>query len=250
MIAGMFGSPKSHADRLSLATDIAERARRRFGAVAVAAYGSLARGDDGPYSDIDLICAADAADDAIEWLHDGWRVEVDVRSPDSLLHHAGIVASDWAITHASYLYTLPIHDPHGLFARLVTIVRDTPQLAFDHAIANLCGGELHQAIAKLRNARARGEPPPPGFVFYVAKIGYWLLGLMNRHAYTTASRALAESLGLAERLPGYDPLCRMALAGDLTDAPAVFEACEAFWRGAVEWAAGRGMVLESPAHLL
>jgi kanamycin nucleotidyltransferase len=242
--------PKNHTDRLSLATDIAERARRRFNAAAVAAYGSLARGDDGPYSDIELICVADAVDDTIEWLHDGWRIEVDVRSPDSLLHHASSVASDWSITHANYVYTLPIHDPDRFFGRLATVVKNAPQTAFDRAIANLCGGELHQAIAKLRNARSRGEPPPPGFVFYVAKIGYWLLGLANRHPYATASRALAESLSLAERLPGYDPLCRMALAGDITDSNAVFEACEAFWRGAAECAAARGMALDSSAHLI
>jgi kanamycin nucleotidyltransferase len=236
---------------MALAKEVAGRAKQQFQAVAVAAYGSLARGDDRWYSDIEMLCIVDRdLDETVEWIHDGWQVEVDVRSREALLGAAGRVSADWAITHANYVYTLPLDDPTGLFPVLAQAVRTAPKASFDRAIADLCVGPLYGATAKLRNARAQGDPPPPGFVFYIAKLGYWMLGLINRHPYSTAARALAESLTLPNRIPGYDELCRMTLTGDIVDGEKVFDACENFWQGAATWVAERQLVDDTPTHVV
>jgi len=46
----------SHPQRLTIAQEIAERVKERFHpeVIAIGLYGSLAREDDGPYSDIEL----------------------------------------------------------------------------------------------------------------------------------------------------------------------------------------------------
>lgn len=243
--------PKGHSDRLALAREVAERARIRFDALAVGAYGSLARGEDGPYSDIEMFCVvAGDVDETFEWMHAGWKVEVDVRGRDYLMRDAATVTEIWSITHATYLDVMPLHDPDGTFAELAAIVRGTPQAVFDRAIERLIVGELWEAIGKLRNARTRNEPPPLGFLYYLLKIGYWMIGLANRRTYSAATRAWSEALALPDRMAGYEALCEVARAGDVDDAARVFDVADSFWAGVAAWAVTRGLRIESPAHLV
>lgn len=243
--------PKDHDARLAIAREVAERARLRFDAIAVGVYGSLARGDDGPYSDIEMFCVVGGeVDETFEWIHAGWKIEVDVRGREYLAREAGGVSEAWSITHGNYLDVMPLHDPAGVFAELEAIVRGVPAPLFDRAIERLIVGELWEAIGKLRNARTRNEAPPPGFVFYLLKIGYWLIGLANRRTYSTATRAWAEALALPDRMAGYDALCRLAASGEVDDRVRVFETCDAFWAGVAAWAVARGLAIESPTHVV
>ena len=77
-----------------------------------------------------------------------------------------------------------------------------------------------------------------------------MIGLANRHAYSTATEAIAESLDLPDRFPGYDALCRMILCNDIPDDAKAFALCDRYWAGAAEWAKARGIDLESADHLL
>jgi kanamycin nucleotidyltransferase len=237
---------RSREERLALARRISERAVDRFApVVAVAAYGSLARGEDGPYSDIEMHCVVEAdIDEDLEWIHDGWKVEVNVLGRDRILRAAATVDDWWSISHGNYLRVLPLHDPHGFLPTLAEIVRATPEATIDEAMSKLIVGELYEAIGKLRNARARGEEPAPGFGYYVVRLGYSLIGLANRHFYSTATRARAESLRLPDRPEGYDDLCRAC------EGVALFDTADAFWNGVAKWAKARGLVVEAPAHLV
>lgn len=242
--------PKEHVERLSLAREIAQRLQSKYTATAVGVYGSIARGQDGPFSDIDLLAVAPGPlEKDWGWLHDGWSIEVTLRDSQSLLCHATTVPGDWSITHSNYLHILPIYDPAQFFSRLVTVINDAPQAAFEEAIKELMM-QLYGATSKLRSCQTRGEAPPPGFVYYLVKLGYWMIGLANRHTYSTATAAITESLMLQNRPLGYDPLCQMAINGDIADNQHMFDACESFWCGAAEWAHSRGINLESPEHLL
>lgn len=243
--------PKDHRDRLALAREVAERARQRFDAIAVGVYGSLARGEDGPYSDIEMFCVvAGEVDETFEWMHAGWKVEVDLHGREYLVRDAANVTETWSITHGCYLDVMPLHDPGGVFAELAAIVRGIPRPVFDRAIERLIVGELWEAIGKLRNARARDQSPPPGFLYYILKIGYWMIGLANRRTYSAATNAWSEALALPDRMAGYDTLCRVASAGDVSDGARVFDACEGFWTGVAAWATARGLGIESPTHVV
>ena len=48
--------PYSHAERMTRAKEIAAQFRAKFDVLAIGLYGSLARGTDGPYSDIEMHC--------------------------------------------------------------------------------------------------------------------------------------------------------------------------------------------------
>jgi hypothetical protein len=102
----------------------------------------------------------------------------------------------------------------------------------------------------MRNARSSGASPPPGFLHYIVKLGYCMIGLANRQTYSTATAAAKESLDMVDRPAGYDALCRMTMDNDLANNEKAFDACDTFWRGAAEWAAARGIRLDSSKHLI
>jgi len=70
----------SCAERLRLAQAIANRARDRHGADFLAAgrYGSMARGSDGPFSDIEIFCILRRPEQefSFEWVAGPWKAEV------------------------------------------------------------------------------------------------------------------------------------------------------------------------------
>jgi len=240
--------PKEHPReaRLALAREIAARALTRFpNIVAVGAYGSIARGEDGPFSDIEMHCVVEGgAEQDFGWICDGWRAEVNLRGRSAILREAGDVGVWWSVSHGNYLRVLPLHDPSGFFPVLAETVRSTPASKFDNAISTLIGGEIYGAVAKIRNWCARGEEPVPGFGYYLVRLGYQFIGLANRHLYSTATRARAESLSLADRPDGYDDLCQRC------DGRALYDTADAFWRGVARWATDRGLSVEAPSHLV
>ena len=57
--------PRSRAERLALAQEIFERVLALQGdrLLAVGLYGSTARGTDGPYSDLEMLCVLNTVDE-------------------------------------------------------------------------------------------------------------------------------------------------------------------------------------------
>lgn len=238
--------PMDHQARLALARQMVERARAGHADELLAAgvYGSMARGTDGPYSDIEILCVLRTPDAEFtyEWTHGPWKAEVDFLGRDTALGKAAEVDGDWPLTHGSFVHLLALHDPKGFLPELAKTALSQPDARFDRAMRGLIVGELYEWIGKLRNARHRGHAAPlPEIAVDMAKRSAFLLGLANRHLYTTGSRVLEESLDLPGRPAGHDALCRMAMEGRLADATALALACEHLWAGLVEWAAARGL---------
>ncbi|MCX7844567.1 MAG: nucleotidyltransferase [Candidatus Bipolaricaulota bacterium] len=239
--------PLAPEERRNLAQRIAEEARRsRADVLAVGLYGSLARDEDGPYSDIEILCVLGSSGE--EYTREGIvgpaKVEVNFLSQDVLFARAAEVPPEWPLTHGAYVYTRPLYDPQGVFPRLREAVRSPPEEAFRRAMQALIVEELYELMGKVRNARHWGAwEELPFLAVHLAFHGALLVGLANRHVYRSASKMLADSLGLPERPSGYDRLCALVQAGKLDSPQGVGEACEGFWCGVSAWAAARGLPL-------
>jgi len=247
----MPGGPEAieRTRRLELAYEIAERAQRHYGGtvLAIALYGSLARGSDGPYSDIEMHCVVQGTgvDKCLEWSTGAWKAEVDVYSEDVLLAWATEVDVDWPLTHGAFTEVLAVYDPTDSFSRLRATALSHKDDKFDQAIRGVIVGELYERIGKVRNARALGtEACLPYLAVEIAKMGMCLIGLANRHLYATSTRAFEESLEQPGRPEGYDCLCQMVISGDLADTYRVAQAAEKFWSGVEMWASERGITIE------
>jgi kanamycin nucleotidyltransferase len=243
------------ARRLELAYGIAERVQRHYHdrTLAVGIYGSLARGSDGHYSDIEMHCVlrGTGIERSHEWSAGPWKAEVDVYSADVILQWAAEVDVDWSITHGAYTQVLPVYDPTGFFPRLRGTVLSLPDQAFVRTICDVIVGELYERIGKIRNARAAGNNTAlPYLAVDLAKFGACLLGLDHRHLYTSSARLFQESLTLPQRPGGYDDLCHMVTSGALTNATRIADASDAFWLGIETWAQERDLQIEEELETL
>ena len=253
----MPGGPKpmDRSRRLELARQIADQIQDHYrdDALAIGVYGSLARGTDGPYSDIEIHCVVQGqgVDVCHEWSVGPWKAEVDVYSEDVVLEWASELDVDWSVTHGACVHVWVLYDPSGFFPRLRDAALLHPDHAFEEAIRDVIVGEIYERIGKVRNARAEGNDAcMPYLAVELAKCGACLIGLDRRHLFTSSSRMFPESLELPGRPAGYEALCRMVMTGDLADPARISDAADAFWTGVEKWAQERGIQIEHDLEML
>ncbi len=238
--------PMNHEDRLKLANEIAGRFHEHFGenVLAIGAYGSLARGTDTAYSDIEMYCVikGEEINTSYEWSAGKWKAEVDVQSADILLKWATELDETWSLTHGSCIQILPLYDPGDFFGQLKDRLFDHKDEEFESVIKAMIVGELYEFIGKIRNTIASGNTSSlPIQIGNITKYGAFMIGLANRSLYTSSSNFLPESIVLADRPNGYDALCELVMRGELNDFPSIVRAADLFWEGIEAWAKTRGL---------
>ncbi|BAZ06599.1 nucleotidyltransferase domain-containing protein [Calothrix sp. NIES-3974] len=88
----MFLEPKptQQIDRLNLADQIIQRilTLKEKQVIAIGLYGSLARGTDQLYSDIEIKCILNTEEEdySWEWIEDGCKIEINFESEDVILN--------------------------------------------------------------------------------------------------------------------------------------------------------------------
>lgn len=242
----------SRNERIQICHEIVDRLHEVYkdNILAIGAYGSVGRGTDGPFSDVEIFCVlhqtAEPVNDVHEWVAGPWKAEVNVISSEILLQDASTVEDDWPLTHGAYLTPLPLYDPEGFFKALREAAESPVDEEFTENINGILVGEMYEFIGKLRNASMSGSYSYlPYLAMEFAQYGAMLVGLHNRKIYTTGATVLPESLLLPQRPAGYDPVARLVMDGDLADPARIISACEAFWNGLVQWADEHGYVIES-----
>jgi kanamycin nucleotidyltransferase len=231
----------SHTQRLTIAHDIAERVKVRFHPelIAIGLYGSLAREEDGPYSDIELfgVLRTDHYEQRYEWCTTEWKAEVDLYGKQSLREQAAHVDGRWPLTHSAFQTVLPLEDPNYFFAEIRAIVQSRPEPSFREAIQNLLVDDVFECIGKIRNAQAFGIPNAlPVLVLKLVQSVALVIGLANRQCFTTSMRIIPEAIVLPDQPIGFRELGQIILAGDFRDDQQLGTACEHLWQGINIWA--------------
>ncbi|MEO3947742.1 ANT(4')-I family aminoglycoside nucleotidyltransferase [Gorillibacterium sp. CAU 1737] len=241
-------------ERRQTCTVLAQRLQNRFGdrLVAIGVYGSIARGTDGPYSDIEMMAVVHELSSTdvscYEWSSGPWKAEVDICEANELLQEAATVEGRWPLTHGSMHVVWPLYDPSGYFARLKEAVESPSDEAFHGAINEVLVGEMYEFIGKLRNVERNGPVTYlPYLAMQMANYGAMLLGLHHRRLFTTGALVLPEACAFPDQPDGFKELAALAMNGELSDAKRIAVACERFWNGLVQWAASRGYRIGSEA---
>ena len=98
--------PQDHSARLQWLEQFLERMNDSYpGKLLLAAlYGSLARGEDGLYSDIELFCVIDqpGLDEDLEWVYGAGKAEINLMGPDVTRHAAAEVDEYWALSAGQF----------------------------------------------------------------------------------------------------------------------------------------------------
>jgi len=240
------------SERLQTCHEIAKRLHDVYGEKiqAIGVYGSVSRGTDGPYSDIEMFCVLREPSEAIEfsyeWSAGPWKAEVDICSADILLKNASTVEGRWPLTHGPYFSTLSLYDPGDFFPTLKKAAESPARSDFSRAISEVLIGEMYEFVGKLRNVSVNG---PHTYLPYLAtqfaQYGAMLIGLHNRKLFSTGAMVLPEALELPNRPVGFDNVAKLVMSGELAEPSKIVSACEDFWNGLVGWAAEHDYVIES-----
>ncbi|MCZ8524052.1 MULTISPECIES: ANT(4')-I family aminoglycoside nucleotidyltransferase [Paenibacillus] len=242
----------SRTERLQICHEIASRLHEVYGEkiLAIGVYGSVARGTDGPFSDIEMFCvlreSSESVDFSYEWSAGPWKAEVNVLSADVLLTTASTVEDSWPLTHGPFFSQLSLYDPEGFFPKLKEAAESPTKEDFRHAINEVLVGEMYEFIGKLRNVSLHGPHTYlPYLAMEFAQYGAMLVGLHNQNLFSTGSMVLPEALELPGRPEGFDPVARMVMSGELAQPSKIVSACEHFWIGLVKWAAEHDYVIST-----
>lgn len=218
------------------------------GLLALGVYGSLARGTDGPFSDIEMHCVieGEGIEACFEWSTGPWKAEVDVYSPDVLLSQAAEVDGDWSITHGAYATVQALYDPGDFFSRLRKTVFSPSEAIFHNIMERLIVGEIYEMVGKIRNAcAATRQAPLASYTTKLANPGACLVGLYHRHLYSTSSIMLDEALELIDLPSGFAALCQQVVSGRLDNPARILALTDQFWSGVEAWATPRGLKIET-----
>jgi kanamycin nucleotidyltransferase len=145
----------------------------------------------------------------------------------------------------------PLHDPENFLAQLKALAFEHANEEINECMREVIVGDMYELVGKWRNQQAakRFDYVPAIAVKLVEECA-WVMGLANRHLYSTGARMYVESLALPDRPAGYDALCHAVMRGELSDVPRVIALCEACWDSVVAWAGAKGIELVTdPLHL-
>jgi kanamycin nucleotidyltransferase len=241
--------PQDRAARLRMVDKIVDDLRATHGdrIIAIALYGSLAKGIDGPFSDIELFCVVQGnnIDYSHEWVYGVSKAEVNLYSEDMIQRSATSVDEKWSLSQGQLLAARPLYGEPAFFDHLSKLVLSPPPEEFNAVIRAMLVGEFYEWMGKLRNARSSGHTAYiPLMACHFVEFAAQMMGMAHRVCYTTGAKMLEESLQLTIRPDGYDELCGMVMAGQLSDSEQVTAALERCWAGIGVWAAVNGIEMD------
>jgi hypothetical protein len=217
-----------HDERLRLAADLTELLLDRHGAaiVAVGVHGSVARGDDGEESDLDLAVVTAGPEVQVpdrSLRHRGVVVDLGAIAADAYLEEASHIGPAWPLAADQYVNHLAVHDPGGFFHKLQHVHQAAVEEAGPGAFLTAAGFDLVQLLswdATARAAELAGDLATTQVaVKEAAVLAALVVGLHTRTAYRNTSHALAATAVTEAAGPGFAEAYRRLL--DPTVEPAL-----------------------------
>lgn len=238
--------PQSRAERLQIVDRIVADIHRTHGDTlrAMALYGSLSRGTDGEYSDVEMWCvlSTPGVDYSKEWVYGRSKAEVNFYGEDVIRARAVEVEDDWSLAQGILVNNRPLYGDRAFFTELQELVMSPPKSVFDKLIREMVVGEFYEWMGKIRNGVARNQLmflpiTTCNFTLHMALMA----ALLHRHIYSTSSTLMKEALALPTLPAGYAEVVAMVTAGELHDKMRTVAALEATWAGMGPWLAQHGI---------
>jgi predicted nucleotidyltransferase len=218
----------THEERVELARELTAALLRRHGEqaiVAVGVHGSVARGDDGDQSDLDLavITAGPEVEVPDRFLrHRGTVVDLGAITADAYLQEAGHIGPAWPLAADQYVNHLAMHDPGEFFHKLRHVHEAAVEQSPPEAFRAAAGYDLVQLLSwegKARDAELAGDLVVASLaVKEAAVLAMLVVGLHTRTAYRNLAHAVRATAVTEAAGPGFPAAYRRLL--DPTVEPA------------------------------
>jgi predicted nucleotidyltransferase len=218
----------THEERVELARELTAALLRRHGTdaiVAVGVHGSVARGDDGDESDLDLAVITARPDVEVPdrfLRHRGTVVDLGAITADAYLEEAGHIGPAWPLAADQYVNHLALHDPGEFFHKLRHVHEAAVEQSPPEAFRAAAGVDLVQLVSwegKARDAELAGDLAVASLaVKEAAVLAMLVVGLHSRTAYRNLAHAVRATAVTEAAGPGFPAAYRRLL--DPTVEPA------------------------------
>jgi kanamycin nucleotidyltransferase len=246
----------THEDRLAVARDLAQRILAKYGdaVLGIAIYGSVARGVDTSYSDIELkVITSDSVDEHdVEYVHrSGMKIEINYEHAENYLHRAGSVDTDWPIWAGQYRQQVVLFERENFFAQARQAVGSLKDKDFRAAQAQLIAEDLYELVQKIRGAwEHHHEENLRWWAGRFLWFSIMWLGLANREYFTSGNTVWEEVRKFAILPKDFESHLR-ALAGfKPSSVGEIYRAVEGLWTEIQRLADEQGVVWQSDEWLV
>lgn len=245
--------PHTHAERGRIIQELIPLFRRKFGEnlLAVAAEASYARGDDGPYSDLELLVfvreGARARDEKgeekyLQRIFDGMLVEAMYVTPEEFLDARRELSPDWFLLGAETL--LPVYNEAFIEALVeqCRAIRYPRERFVARAAARF--HEVQESFGKVLTAIERGDAEAVSLLLYDAVLHSLItLSFLNEKPFTTFAAFVREARGFHLKPARLEELLGIVSAGDYRDLNRLKQVVLAFFEGFERLFAAEGVSL-------
>ena len=215
--------PHTHEDRRRVLEKVATQARAQFGdnLVALAATGSFARGDDGPYSDLEataFLTEMPPGKRGVGRMVDGLLIELIWTTRQAWLDMVCTAPGvEWHLAGSDILQ--PVVNPEfiaGVKAEAKRVRRDVCL-----GLVERHWHDVQESTSKVLKAAAAGDAEALSLI-YPDMVRHVLVSLafLNARPFTTFARFIAEARGFDLLPDSFEPMVG-ALRGDYADKAAI-----------------------------
>lgn len=241
----------NHAQRLELANELTQLILVRYGGevLGVAVYGSVARGEDTEYSDLEMkVVTTNAVPESdVEYVHSsGAKVEINYEPEDIYLANAATLGEQWWNTAGHYLSQLITFQRDGsdVFALAAATARSAMQNddQFKAHMAQFIVDNLYELMSKIRGAWARRDEENlrwHGHKFVYSVCCY--LSLANRVYFTTSATVWQQVRQFSILTEGFEDELTLLTGFEMGSPAAVYRAAEELWANIQQLAAQQGV---------
>mgnify|MGYP001774190711 CR=1 FL=1 len=246
----------THEDRLALARDLAQRILRKYGdaVLGIALYGSVARGADTAYSDIEMRVITDTsvAEHDVEYVHtSGAKIEINYEQFENYLRRAASVDTEWPIWAAIYRQYLVLFERGNFFAQARKAAESLTNEDFRAVQAQLIAEDLYELVQKIRGAwEQKREENLRWWAGRFLWFSVLWLGLANRKYFATGGTVWDEVRRFSVLPKNFEHQLTVLAGFRPSSVSEVYRAVEDLWSEVQKLAASQSVVWQSDEWLV
>ncbi|MDD4900955.1 MAG: kanamycin nucleotidyltransferase C-terminal domain-containing protein [Patescibacteria group bacterium] len=194
--------------------------------LAVGIYGSVTRGEDMDYSDIEMLAVIKGAmiDQSYEGMYKGLKWEVDVVSEDRAIEEIYNVNIDWPLYLGIYLDVKPVYDSAQIFSKFKREFVKLVKQDFKKYIRQVFINDIYEQFGKFFNIVENGSEEQIRFLsFHLFNKLIGFVGLINKAYYGSAANRAKDSMALTINFVSFRKLGEMLLKGEIKDVERINE---------------------------
>lgn len=225
-----------HKERLAIARKLAKQLKP---ALYIGLYGSTARGEDGPHSDIELIIITKKKTDWKFFIYKDVLISTEFKSEKHVVNWFKWVDIYWPEGKEAILRSIPLHNPKYL-EKLKKIYNSLPDEAFLKASKRALT-QTFEYVGKLKNAYLKRDLSllREAAIYHLYHNLCMLVGLLNHRAFCRSGVGMLKDMRDWKKPKKFIQLAKMLWQSNEPDQ--LYEAVIQLWQNCLDFAAEFGV---------